>query len=90
MTDTAFSIEKLTILSDECKDDSSKLGLFSSVLGHVGDGNFHQMIMYNPEKPEEAKAVKSLIDQMMHKAIAMEGTVSVGRCSPRPTGRKAG
>lgn len=53
------------------------MGLFSSVLGHVGDGNFHQMIMYNPDKPEEKKAVKDLIDQMMHKAVQMEGTVSV-------------
>lgn len=46
------------------------------MLGHVGDGNFHQMIMYHPDKPEEAKAVKDLIDQMMHKAVKMEGTVS--------------
>lgn len=47
------------------------------MLGHVGDGNFHQMIMYNPNKPEEAAAVKRVIDDMMHKALDMEGTVSV-------------
>lgn len=62
---------------DECKNDAAKLGLFSSVLGHVGDGNFHQMIMYNPNKPEEAASVKDFIDSMMHKAIKREGTVSV-------------
>lgn len=64
-------------MAEECKADSAKLGLFSSVLGHVGDGNFHQMIMYNPDKPEEAAAVKSFIDDMMNKAVKMEGTVSV-------------
>lgn len=70
------------VFPDECKAESSKLGLFSSVLGHVGDGNFHQMIMYHPDKPEEAKAVKDLIDEMMHKAVEMEGTVSVrSKCS---------
>lgn len=63
--------------TDECKADSAKLGLFSSVLGHVGDGNFHQMIMYNPDKPEEAAAVKQFVDDMMDKAVSMEGTVSV-------------
>ena len=52
------------------------MGLFSSVLGHVGDGNFHQMIMYNPNKPEEKAAVKTFIDDMMRRAVALEGTVS--------------
>ena len=47
------------------------------MLGHVGDGNFHQMIMYNPNKPGEKAAVKQVIDDMMHKALKMEGTVSV-------------
>lgn len=35
------------------------------------------MIMYNPNKPDEKQAVKELIDEMMRKAIALEGTVSV-------------
>lgn len=51
--------------------------MFSSVMGHVGDGNFHQMLMYNPNKPEEATAVKEFVNGMMHKALEMEGTVSV-------------
>lgn len=51
--------------------------MFSSVMGHVGDGNFHQMLMYNPDKPEEAAAVKAFVNGMMHKALEMEGTVSV-------------
>lgn len=46
------------------------------MLGHVGDGNFHQIIMYNPNKPEQKDAVKAFIDEMMHKAVALEGTVS--------------
>lgn len=52
------------------------MGLFTSVLGHVGDGNFHQMIMYNPNKPEEKGAVKAFVDGMTRKAVALEGTVS--------------
>lgn len=61
---------------EDCKNDASGLGLFSSVLGHVGDGNFHQMIMYNPSKPDEKDAVKAFIDAMMRRAVALEGTVS--------------
>ncbi|KAF4627694.1 hypothetical protein G7Y89_g10456 [Cudoniella acicularis] len=50
--------------------------LSSSVLGHVGDGNFHQIVMYNPDKPQEAEAVKRCVHNMMISALEMEGTVS--------------
>lgn len=63
--------------TEECKAESAKLGLFSSVLGHVGDGNFHQMIMYNPDEPGEQAAVRQFVDDMMNKALLREGTVSV-------------
>jgi hypothetical protein len=33
--------------------------------------------MYNPDKPEEKKAVEDCVHRMMTRAIAMEGTVSV-------------
>ena len=59
------------------KKESGNLGLFSSVLGHVGDGNFHQTVMYDPHKPEQQKAVKECVHNMMTRAIEMEGTVSV-------------
>ncbi|KAH6663273.1 hypothetical protein F5X68DRAFT_271660 [Plectosphaerella plurivora] len=75
-TDVAVPISRMARLIDDCKAGASHLGLFSSVLGHVGDGNFHQMIMYNPTKAEEKHAVKTFIAEMMHKAIEMEGTVS--------------
>lgn len=48
------------------------------MLGHVGDGNFHQMVMYNPDDAEQRKAVEECVNAMMVDAIQMEGTVSVG------------
>lgn len=59
------------------KERAGKLGLFNSILGHVGDGNFHQMIMYNPNIPEQKQAVTDCVNLMVEDAIAMEGTVSV-------------
>jgi D-lactate dehydrogenase (cytochrome) len=64
-------------LQELSKQESSNLGLFSSVLGHVGDGNFHQCVMYNPDNPEEKRAVEDCVHRMMARAIEMEGTVSV-------------
>lgn len=59
------------------KERASKLGLFTSILGHVGDGNFHQIVMYDPAKPEQQKAVEECVNTMMIEALKMEGTVSV-------------
>lgn len=52
--------------------------MFSSVLGHVGDGNFHQSVMYNPKDPEQTAAVAKCVHDMMDRALEMDGTVSVG------------
>lgn len=75
-----LSVQDLTqsTFLEESKTRASKLGLFNSVMGHVGDGNFHQMVMYNPDDVEQKKAVQQCVDDMMVKAIEMEGTVSVG------------
>jgi len=58
------------------KQKASQLGLFNSVLGHVGDGNFHQIVMYNPDDKMERQAVSDFVDGMMVRALEMEGTVS--------------
>jgi D-lactate dehydrogenase (cytochrome) len=50
--------------------------LYNSVLGHVGDGNFHQVVMYNPDIEKQRKAVSDCVDSMMVSALEMEGTVS--------------
>lgn len=62
-----------------CRDRASRLGLFNSIVGHVGDGNFHQVIMYNPDVPEQKTAVKECVNAMVDDAISMDGTVSVSR-----------
>ncbi|PWY93016.1 FAD-binding domain-containing protein [Aspergillus sclerotioniger CBS 115572] len=75
-TDVAVPISRLAEIVELSKTESSNLGLFSTVLGHVGDGNFHQAVMYNPQKPEEYQAVKACVSRMMKRALEMEGTVS--------------
>lgn len=50
------------------------LGLFASVLGHIGDGNFHESILYNSKDPKERAAVEKVIHDMVDRALEMEGT----------------
>lgn len=75
-TDVAVPLSRLADIVDQSKSNASETGLFNSVLGHVGDGNFHQAVMYHADKPEEVKAVKSCVDRMIENALLMEGTVS--------------
>jgi D-lactate dehydrogenase (cytochrome) len=50
------------------------LGLFASILGHIGDGNFHESIMYNGADPRERAAVEKCVTNMVDRALEMEGT----------------
>lgn len=75
-TDVAVPLSRLAEIMKSSKHNASKLGLFSSVLGHVGDGNFHQAVMYNPAEASETDGVRRCVDEMVDTALKMEGTVS--------------
>lgn len=50
--------------------------MFTSIVAHLGDGNFHEAIMYDPKNPAEMATVKAAMDKMMDRALEMEGTSS--------------
>ncbi|KAK4940889.1 hypothetical protein LTR10_019042 [Elasticomyces elasticus] len=75
-TDVAVPLSRMAELIDISQRESSALGLFSTVLGHVGDGNFHQAVMYDPKNPKHVRDVKRCVDEMVKRAVEMEGTVS--------------
>ena len=56
------------------KTELDALGLFASILGHIGDGNFHESIMYNSKDPKERAAVEKCVKDMVDRALEMEGT----------------
>lgn len=60
------------------KKDLEQLGLFGSMLGHVGDGNFHETILFDGDK--ERDKVAKCVHDMVHRAIEMEGTCTVSIC----------
>lgn len=53
------------------------LGLFASVLGHIGDGNFHESILYDKNIPGERDKVEACVNNMVARALEMEGTCTV-------------
>ncbi|KAK5940455.1 hypothetical protein PMZ80_006870 [Knufia obscura] len=75
-TDVAVPLSRLAEIIDLSKKESSRLGLFNSVLGHVGDGSFLQSVIYHPEDKDEMAKVARCVQNMMDRALQMEGTVS--------------
>jgi len=49
-----------------------EVGLLSSVIGHVGDGNFHAMLLFSTA--EEFQKAKGVVDRVVRRAIALDGT----------------
>lgn len=73
-TDVAVPMSRLPDIIEVSKKEMDDLGLFASVLGHVGDGNFHESIMYDASNAEERKKVEACVTRMVERALEMEGT----------------
>ncbi|KAJ5731027.1 uncharacterized protein N7483_005535 [Penicillium malachiteum] len=72
-TDVAVPMSRLPEIIDITKDDMVKSGLLAGICGHVGDGNFHAIILFNES---EKKAAEGVIHRMVKRAVEMEGTVT--------------
>ena len=70
-TDVCVPISRLPECLLATREDLDSTGLVSPIIGHVGDGNFHVMILYRDSQTEIAlSANQRLIDR----ALAMGGT----------------
>ena len=65
-------VSKLPELVYDTKHDIASMGLVSTIVGHVGDGNFHSLILFQTE--EEKQKAKELVHRMVKRAIALDGT----------------
>jgi len=73
-TDVCVPISRLAACILETKRDIEELLLETTIVGHVGDGNFHVMILVDPQDPVEMKAAEDLNDRLVDRALAMDGT----------------
>lgn len=72
--DVAVPISRLPDIIEETKKDIKESGLFATIVGHVGDGNFHSIVLYNDAERQIAEEV---VHRMVKRAVEMEGTVTV-------------
>ena len=73
-TDVCVPISRLADCILDTKREIEKLGLLAPIVGHVGDGNFHLCVVFDPEDAEVFEKDRSLNEDMVMRAIAMGGT----------------
>ncbi|MBC7144963.1 MAG: FAD-binding protein [Thioclava marina] len=76
VTDICVPISRLAEAVAETKHDIEAAGLIGPVVGHVGDGNFHSVLLLDPEDKDEFKRAKAVAAKMAERALAMGGTVT--------------
>jgi D-lactate dehydrogenase (cytochrome) len=73
-TDACVPISRLADCLLETKADADATGLVAPIVGHVGDGNFHLCVLFDPDDPDERSRAEGLAKRISLRAIAMGGT----------------
>lgn len=73
-TDVCVPISRLAECVEETNADIAEFGLLAPIVGHVGDGNFHTLILLDNDDPDEHRRAERFIERLAERAIAMEGT----------------
>jgi D-lactate dehydrogenase (cytochrome) len=75
-TDACVPISSLadSIVAAKCDLEASLL--VGTLVGHVGDGNFHMLYLVDPDSPEEMAEARRLNERLVTRAIEMGGTCS--------------
>lgn len=74
LTDVAVPISELANAVIYAGKELEKLDIPGGVLGHVGDGNFHSIIMIDMDNEEEIKKAKEFNENIVLYALARGGT----------------
>ena len=73
-TDVCVPISRLAECVEETQRDLAETGLIGTIVGHVGDGNFHVLPMIDMDSEEEIAIAKGFLERLVLRAVAMEGT----------------
>jgi D-lactate dehydrogenase (cytochrome) len=76
ITDVCVPISQLAECIAFAKDDHAKAPFPVTLVGHVGDGNFHMIYMLDPRNPAELQTARVLSESMVNRALSLGGTCS--------------
>jgi D-lactate dehydrogenase (cytochrome) len=73
-TDVCVPISALAQCITETQADIAQHGLTASIVGHVGDGNFHAILLVDPDDPADIERGEAFHARLVRRALAHEGT----------------
>jgi D-lactate dehydrogenase (cytochrome) len=75
-TDVCLPISNITECINFAEEQAKKFGLRAPMVGHLGDGNFHVLLPFDPEKKEMYKKIREYNDLLIKKALELNGTIT--------------
>jgi D-lactate dehydrogenase (cytochrome) len=73
-TDACVPISQLADCIEACQRLAAESGLQAPIAGHVGDGNFHMLVLHNAADPEERCRAEALSNAVAREALSRGGT----------------
>ncbi len=73
-TDVCVPISRLAECIHASNEDIARCTIPVALFGHVGDGNFHMVVLIDPANPQEVAEAEKINHAVVERALAMEGT----------------
>ncbi|MBA4354606.1 MAG: FAD-binding oxidoreductase [Novosphingobium sp.] len=73
-SDVCVPMSRLAQCILETRADLDRASVPATIVGHVGDGNFHAIFSIDPAAPSEMDEVAQINRRMVARALAMDGT----------------
>ena len=70
------SAEGIVVKEFYTEEETKKFGLRAPMVGHLGDGNFHVILPYDPQKKETYKKIREFSDLLIKKTLELKGTIT--------------
>jgi D-lactate dehydrogenase (cytochrome) len=75
-TDTCVPISRLAESLEGAREILAQASFPSMLVGHVGDGNFHALLLVDPENTAEVEEAEAINARIVRLALSMDGTCS--------------
>lgn len=76
VTDVAVPLSHLAEAVAQTAQDIEAHGLTAPIVGHIGDGNFHAIVVFDRSNPAELSKVEQFLDRLVARALAHDGTAT--------------
>ena len=75
-TDVCLPISNITECVNFAEEETKKLGLRAPMVGHLGDGNFHVILPYDPKEQGTYNKIRDFSDLLIKKTLELNGTIT--------------